>query len=431
MTRRPASFGAALASSWAILLGFGILMLGDGLQGTLLSVRADLEGFSATLTGLVMSTFYLGFLLGSIMTPRITIKVGHIRVFAAYAALSSAAILVHALFVAVPVWIAMRLISGFCFAGLYIVAESWLNDRASNESRGKLLSLYMVVTYIGVGLGQLLLNLANPLDFELFILVSILISVAVVPLLLSAGSPPTFHDSVRISLLQLFRLTPLGIVSMFAVGMVTATFFALGPIYAQRIGLNIRDTSYFMTAAVVGTVLLQGPIGALSDRFDRRLVLTLTTLLTAAAALACIPAEQISTQALFLAIALFGGLAFPLYSVCIAYTNDHLKPNQMIAASGALVLVGGLGAIVGPLLFAVIMDRFGDHTLFWSIAFVHGLTGLFALYRMTRSSPVPLDRQGPSTTAAVHPSGSAIESIQQYTSEETEFDLEEKEAKPD
>ncbi len=429
MTRRPASFGAALASSWAILLGFGILMLGDGLQGTLLSVRANLEGFSATLTGLVMSTFYLGFLLGSIMTPRITIKVGHIRVFAAYAALSSAAILVHALFVEVPVWIAMRLISGFCFAGLYIVAESWLNDRASNETRGKLLSLYMVVTYIGVGAGQLLLNLANPFDFELFILVSILISVAVVPLLLAAGSPPTFHDSVRISLLQLLRLTPLGIVSMFAVGMVTATFFALGPVYAQRIGLSIRDTSYFMTAAVIGTVLLQGPIGALSDRFDRRVVLTLITILTAASALVCIPAEQLSTQALFAAIALFGGLAFPLYSVCIAYTNDHLKPNQMIAASGALVLVGGLGAVAGPLVFAALMDRFGNHALFWSIAVVHGLTGLFALYRMTRSSPVPLDRQGPSTAAAVHPSGSAIESIQQYTSEETEFGLEEEQGK--
>ena len=429
MTRRPASFGAALASSWAILLGFGILMLGDGLQGTLLSVRADLEGFSATLTGLVMSTFYLGFLLGSIMTPRITIKVGHIRVFAAYAALSSAAILVHALIVAVPVWVAMRLISGFCFAGLYIVAESWLNDRASNETRGKLLSLYMVVTYIGVGAGQLLLNLANPLDFELFILVSILISVAVVPLLLSAGSPPTFHDSVRISLLQLFRLTPLGIVSMFAVGMVTATFFALGPVYAQRIGLNIRDTSYFMTAAVVGTVLLQGPIGALSDRFDRRVILTLVTLLTAASALVCIPAEQVSTQVLFLAIALFGGLAFPLYSVCIAYTNDHLKPNQMIAASGALVLVGGLGAVTGPILFAALMDNFGNHALFWSIAVVHGLTGLFALYRMASSTPVPLDKQLPSTATAVHPSGSAIESIQQYTSEETEFDLEEEKEK--
>jgi MFS family permease len=424
LARRTATFGAALASSWAILLGFGILMLGDGLQGTLLAVRADLEGFSATLTGLIMSTFYLGFLLGSIMTPRLTIKVGHIRVFAAFAALSSAAILIHALFVTVPVWIAMRLVSGFCFAGLYIVAESWLNDSATNETRGKLLSIYMVVTYIGVGAGQLLLNLADPVAYPLFILTSVLISIAVVPLLLSAGSPPTFQDSVRISLLQLYRLTPLGIVGMFAVGMVTATFFALGPVYAQRMGLGIKDISYFMAAAVVGTVILQGPIGALSDRFDRRMILTLVTVLTALAALLCIPAAQHSTNALFLAIAIFGGLAFPLYSVCIAYTNDHLDPNQMIAASGALVLVGGLGAITGPVLFASIMDRFGIQALFWSIAWVHGLTGLFAIYRMIRSKPVPLDKQGPSTATAVHPSGSAIDSIQQYTREETEFDLE-------
>ena len=424
MVRRPATFRAALASSWAILLGFGILMLGDGLQGTLLAVRADLEGFSATLTGLVMSTFYIGFLIGSIMTPRITIKVGHIRVFAAYAAISSTAILIQSLVVTVPLWIAMRLISGFCFAGLYIVAESWLNDRATNETRGKLLSLYMVVTYIGIGAGQLLLNLANPLEFQLFILISILISVAVVPLLLSAGSPPTFHDSVRISLFELFRLTPLGIVSMFAVGLVTATFFALGPVYAQRIGLNIRDTSYFMTAAVIGTVLLQGPIGALSDRFDRRKVLTIVTILTSVTALICIPAEQVSIPVLFLAIALFGGLAFPLYSVCIAYTNDHLKPNQMIAASGALVLVSGLGAIAGPILVAMIMDTYGNQAMFWSIAAVHALTGVFAIYRMIRSAPVPLDKQRPGTATAVHPSGCAIESIQQYTHDETEFDLE-------
>ena len=425
MVRRPATFRAALVSSWALLLGFGILLLGDGLQGTLLAVRADLEGFSTTLTGLIMSTFYLGFLLGSILTPRLTIKVGHIRVFAAFAALSSAAILLHALFVTVPVWMAMRLLSGFCFAGLYIVAESWLNDRASNETRGKLLSLYMVVTYIGVGAGQLLLNLADPVGYPLFILTSVLISIAVVPLLLSAGSPPTFQDSVRISLIQLYRLTPLGIVSMFAVGLVTATFFALGPVYAQRLGLDIKDISYFMAAAVLGTVLLQGPIGVLSDRFDRRKILTVVTILTALAALLCIPAARQSTSALFFAIALFGGLAFPLYSICIAYTNDHLNPNQMIAASGALVLVGGLGAITGPVLFAMLMDRFGDQALFWSIAAVHGLMGLFAMYRMIRSAPVPLDKQRPSTATAVHPSGSAIESIQQYTREETEFDLEE------
>jgi len=275
-------------------------MLGDGLQGTLLAVRADQEGFSATITGLVMSSFYVGFLLGSIMTPKITTRVGHIRVFAALAALASAAILVHAIFVHVPVWIALRFISGFCFAGLYIVAESWLNDRATNESRGKLLSLYMVVSYLGVGAGQLLLNLADPAEYLLFILTSVLISIAVVPLLLSAGSPPAFRESVNVSLRELFRLSPLGIVSMFAVGLVTATFFALGPVFGQRIGLDVEHISYFMAAAVVGTIVLQGPVGALSDRFDRRIILTIVTLLAALSAAICVPLSQDSYLMLLL-----------------------------------------------------------------------------------------------------------------------------------
>jgi MFS family permease len=418
VAHRPTTFRAALLSSWALLLGFGILMLGDGLQGTLLAVRADLEGFSATVTGLVMSSFYIGFLAGSILTPKITANVGHIRVFAALAALASASILVHALFVQVPVWIALRLVSGFCFAGLYIVAESWLNDRATNETRGKLLSLYMVVTYIGVGGGQLLLNLAEPGGFPLFLLTSVLISVAVVPLLLSAGSPPAFQESVSIGLRELFRLSPLGIVSMFVVGLVTATFFTLGPVFGQRIGLDVENISYFMTSAVVGTIILQGPIGALADRFDRRIILTIATLLTSLAALACIAASQVSTSALLLSVGIFGGLAFPLYSVCIAYTNDRLNPNQMIAASGALVLISGLGAAIGPVLVASIMDQFGEHSFFLSLALAHVLTGLFALYRMTRSAPIPLDQQGPSTATAVHPSGSAIESVQQYARDE-------------
>jgi len=406
---------SALLSCSALLLGFGILMLGDGLQGTLLAIRADLEGFSTTVTGLIMSTFYIGFLLGSILTPKLTQQVGHIRVFAALSALASAAILLHALFIDIPVWIALRLISGFCFAGLYIVAESWLNDRATNQTRGKLLSLYMIVTYAGVGGGQLLLNLASPSEFPLFILTSVLISVAVVPLLLSARSPPKHQESVNISLLALYRLSPLGIVSMFAVGLVTAAFFALGPVYGQRIGLDVEYISYFMAAAVAGTIILQAPIGVLSDRFDRRIILTITTLLTSVAAIYCVFASQISTNMLLIAVALFGGLALPLYSVCIAYTNDHLNPNQMIAASGALVLTSGLGAVVGPILIASFMDSYGEQALFWSFATVHGLTGLFALYRMTVSAAVPLDQQGPSTATALHPSGSAIESTQLFT----------------
>ena len=418
MPNQTTTLRSALISCSALLLGFGILMLGDGLQGTLLAIRADLEGFSTTVTGLIMSTFYIGFLLGSILTPKLTQQVGHIRVFAALSALASAAILLHALFIDVSVWIALRFLSGFCFAGLYIVAESWLNDRATNETRGKLLSLYMIVTYAGVGGGQLLLNLASPSEFPLFILTSVLISVAVVPLLLSAGSPPKYQESVNISLVAVYRLSPLGIVSMFSVGLVTAAFFALGPIYGQRIGLDVEYISYFMTAAVVGTVILQAPIGILSDRFDRRLVLTITTLLTALAAVLCVFASQVSTIMLLLAVALFGGLALPLYSVCIAYTNDHLNPNQMIAASGALVLTSGLGAVVGPVLIASVMEHYGEQGMFWAIAALHAGTGLFACYRMAVSRAVPLDKQGPSTATAVHSSGSAIESIQLFNHDE-------------
>lgn len=410
--------GSALWSTWALLLGFGVLMLGDGLQGTLLAVRADQEGYSTTTTGLIMSSFYAGFLTGSIMTPRIMLQVGHIRVFAALAAMASAAILVHAVFLDVAVWIGLRLISGFCFAGLYVVAESWLNERATNETRGKLLSLYMVVTYAGVGLGQLLLNLADPQGYPLFVLTSVLISIAVVPLLLSASATVQHQESVHIKLRDLYRVSPLGVVGMFIEGFVTATFFALGPVYAQRLGLPLKEISYFMASAMVGTVILQWPIGALSDYFDRRVVLTIVVLMTAAAAFSCVPLSEGSTTSLLLAVAVFAGLALPLYSLCLAHTNDHLHPSQMIAASGTLVLISGLGAVAGPLLVALIMDQFGHQGFFWSIGVAYLLTAVFALYRMTRRTATPRDKQGATTPAAVHPSSVVIESMQQYAKEE-------------
>ena len=404
---------SALKSSWALLLGFGILMLGDGLQGSLLAIRSDMEGFSATLTGLIMSSFYVGFLMGSVFTPKIMVQVGHVRVFAALAAIASASILVHAVFVHVSSWIVLRLFSGFCFAGLYVVTESWLNDRATNESRGKLLSLYMLVAYSGVGIGQLFLNLGQPDEYPLYILTSVLISIAVVPLLLSAGSPPQFSDSINIKLKELYQITPLGIVGMFMIGLVTATFFALGPVYGQRMGLNVQEISYFMTAAVIGTILLQWPIGALSDKFNRRSVLTSISLATALAGFICVPLSATNTLNLFLSTALFCGLALPLYSVCIAYTNDHLQPNQMIAASGTLVLVGGLGAVIGPILVATAMDYFGNDSFFWCMGGAHFLTAIFALYRMTMRKH-PKNKQGVLSPSTMHPSSSSYENMQQY-----------------
>ena len=413
----PASLVFALRSTWALLLGFGILMLGDGLQSTLLAVRADQEGYTATITGLIMSSFYAGFLSGSVLTPKIMVRVGHIRVFAALAALASASILIHAVFVGISVWIVLRLISGFCFAGLYVVAESWLNESSTNETRGKVLSLYMLVTYISVGIGQLLLNLADPGDYLLFILTSVLISIAVVPLLLSATALPRYEESVEIKIRELAAICPLGIVGIFIEGMVTATFFALGPVYGQRIGLDIEGISWFMAAAIAGTLVLQWPIGALSDRFDRRKILAILSFLATVAAFSCVYFTW-SNLTLFVSVGIFGGLAFPLYSVCVAYTNDHLKPNQMVAASGVLVLAGGMGAVIGPVAVASIMDFFGNDSFFWSMGIAYLLVVLFALYRMTRRASLASMKHSTLTPTAMHPSSAVIESIQQHAKEE-------------
>ena len=407
------SINQTIKGLWSLLLGFGILMLGDGLQGVLLPLRAVREGFPTAVTGIVMSSFYVGFLCGSLLAPGVVRRVGHIRVFAALAAVASAAILVHAMILSPWAWGILRFVSGLCFAGLFIVAESWLNDRATNETRGQVLSVYMLVTYIAIGLGQLLLNLSDPVGYPLFILTSILISIAVVPLLLSAGPAPVFESSASVKLGALFKVSPLGILGIFGVGMVMAAMFALGPVYAAGLGLDTRQVSFFMTAPVISTVLLQWPIGHWSDVSDRRKVLTVVAFSAAAAAVLCIPAAQHSTEALIFMFGLFGGLALPMYSLCIAHTNDHLHPKQMVAASGGLVLISGLGAIIGPVSVSYWMTWQGDEMFFWGLGCINGFVGLFALYRMFRRKPKPLKEQGPHAPVMFRPSPSNVESIQE------------------
>lgn len=409
----PKSLTTAVGASWALLLGFGILMLGDGLQGMLLPLRAFREGFSTTMTGLMMSLFYAGFLGGSIWAPKIVQRVGHIRVFAALAALASASILIHAAIIHPVTWIVLRLISGFCFSGIYIVAESWLNDSTSNETRGQLLSIYMVITYVAIGIGQLFLNLSDPVGYPLFILTSVLISVAVVPLLLSASPAPRFEESSSVKLTELYKISPLGVAGMFGEGLVTAAVFALGPVYAALQGLSNAQISYFMTAPVLVAVLLQWPIGHLSDKYDRRLVLTVVTLAAAAASVVCVFTAELSVWWVIIAFGVFGGFALPMYSLCMAHTNDHLNPEQMVAASGGLILAGGIGAILGPFAISLVMNV--SHAgFFWTLAGVHAGIGLFAIYRMLKRKATPLEKQGHHAPVTLRPSSRVVESIQEH-----------------
>ncbi len=382
-------------SAWALLLGMGMLMLGNGLQGSLLGIRAVSEGFGTTVTGLVMTGYYVGFLAGSTLTPRIVLNVGHVRVFSALASLASVAILVHAAAVEPLTWAAMRFVTGFAYAGLYVVAESWLNDRATNESRGQLLSVYMVVLFSGLALGQLLLNVADPAGVFLFLLTSVMISLAIVPISLTAGPTPAFETITKISIRQLYRLSPLGVLGASATGMAHGTLFALGAVYGERIGLSVAEISLLMGVAVTGGIVAQWPIGRLSDRFDRRRVITAVALLAAIFALLAAIFGGTSFALLLGLTFLLGCMTLPMYSLCIAHTNDYLKPTQMVRAGATLVLAGGIGACLGPPAAATLMGAVGPVAFFAFLAGVHAAIGLFAVYRMTRRASKPVEEQVP------------------------------------
>ncbi|HEX9699514.1 MAG TPA: MFS transporter, partial [Acidobacteriota bacterium] len=351
--------------------------------------------FGTTVTGLVMTGYYVGFLAGSTLTPRIVLNVGHVRVFSALASLASVAILVHAAAVEPLTWAAMRFVTGFAYAGLYVVAESWLNDRATNESRGQLLSVYMVVLFSGLALGQLLLNVADPAGVFLFLLASVMISLAIVPISLTAGPTPAFETITKISIRQLYRLSPLGVLGASATGMAHGTLFALGAVYGERIGLSVAEISLLMGVAVTGGIVAQWPIGRLSDRFDRRRVITAVALLAAIFALLAAIFGGTSFALLLGLTFLLGCMTLPMYSLCIAHTNDYLKPTQMVRAGATLVLAGGIGACLGPPLAATLMGAVGPVAFFAFLAGVHAAIGLFAVYRMTRRASKPVDEQVP------------------------------------
>lgn len=384
----------AVRSIWVLFVGLALIMLGNGLQGTLLGVRASLEGFTTATTGLVMTGYYIGFLVGSIFIPRLVNSVGHIRVFAALASLASSSVLLHTIFVDPGLWIGMRLVTGFSYAGLFVVVESWLNERSTNETRGKMLSLYMIVSLSFMILGQLLLTLAPAEQPELFILTSVLVSLALVPISLTVIAAPAIAQTPPIRIRDLYHRSPLGVIGAFGTGIANGTLLGMGAVFASSIGLPIQQVAYFMIAAILGGLLLQWPIGYCSDVFDRRTVITVVTFLAMLCAAAATLVVESQSIALFILVGLFGGAHLPMYALCIAHTNDRLPIEQMVAASGRLLLIFGCGSSLGPITAALLMTQFGAVGFFWWLTIIHGGLGLFALYRMTRSAATPIEEQG-------------------------------------
>ncbi len=374
----------ALLTIASLLLAASILLAGNGLQGTLLAVRADIAGFALPLIGFLLSAYFVGFIAGCRYAPRLIARVGHIRTFTALASIASASALAHAIFVDPPFWMFLRAISGFCFAGLYMIIESWINEKASNKNRGGVLSVYRVVDLSATTAGQLLLTMSDPAGFVLFALISILISISLVPIAMTTSVAPAPVIAAQLNLQKMYRVSPLAVIGAFSVGAANGAFWAVGPVFVQRLGYDIGAIATFMSAAIIGGALSQWPLGFLSDKTDRRLVIVLISALCAVSGLFLSVFAATSFPALLIGASLFGFFAMPLFGLSAAHANDHAEPGEFVAISGGLFLLYGAGSIIGPIIGPALMELFGTQALFQYTAAVHALLVLFGLYRMTR-----------------------------------------------
>ena len=401
-----------LSRSWALLLGMMLLMVGNGLQGTLLGVRGGIEGFSTFDMSIVMSAYFAGFLGGSRLAPEMIRRVGHVRVFAALASFISAILILYPAFAHPVAWALGRVVIGFCFSGVYVTAESWLNNSADNTNRGKTLSVYMIVQMFGIVCAQVLLVMGDAGGYALFIVASVLVSISFAPILLSISPTPAFETTKPMPLKTLIETSPLGCFGMFLLGGVFSAQFGMSAVYGMAAGLTIVQISMFVSSIYVGALLMQYPIGWFSDYIDRRVVILIVAAVGGVMSLAGFLFDHYF-GALLVAAFVIGGTSNPLYSLLIAYTSDYLEADDMAAASGGLIFINGMGAIMGPLVTGWMMDIFGTQAFFMVIAVLMlTLTG-YAGYRMTQRSRDGIED---GAYAAVMPSASpvAVEVASEY-----------------
>ncbi len=373
----------------ALLVSISLLLMGNGLQGALLPVRASLEAFSSIDIGVMGSAYFVGFALGCYYGPHIVRRAGHIRTFAAMVAIASSAVLVHSIIVAPVLWWLIRAMTGACFAILYLVIESWLNEKSTNENRGLVFSIYTIINLTVVTIGQLMLVIDEPTDFPLFALASILVSLAAVPVAMTKAPAPKPIASVKIRFRHLYNLSPVGLFVCLIVGLANGAFWGLAPVYAQGDTADVTNVAVFMSITVIAGAVGQWPLGRLSDRMDRRRVILLACV---GASLAGFGLANLDPEWQKTGIALtflYGLFAFPLYSLCVAHTNDHIDPSGYVEAAGGLLMVYALGAVVGPLIASLFMQFVGSPGLFAFTVCAHVAAILFTLYRIRRRVAPP------------------------------------------
>lgn len=408
---------SVLSSAWALLLGMCLLMVGNGMQGTLLGIRGNIEGFSTFHMSIVMSAYFVGFLGGSRMAPGMIRRVGHVRVFAALASLISAVMIIYPTFPNTIVWSLGRVLIGFCFSAVYVTAESWLNNAATNDNRGKALSLYMIVQTLGIVLAQALLLTADPSGFVLFVIPSVLVSVAVTPILLSISPTPAFETTKPMSLRALIGFSPLGCVGMFLLGGVFSAQFGMASVYGAEAGLTVAQISTFVAMFFVGAVILQYPIGWVSDRMDRRTLIVIVSVVGGGGSVLGMLMGHVFPVLLVSAFVV-GGMSNPLYSLLIAHTNDFLEHEDMAAASGGLIFINGLGAITGPIITGWMMSTaLGPGGFYLFTALLFAALAVYAAYRATQRPAVPVSETGNYVPIYASATPVAVEIAREYAIE--------------
>ena len=415
-----------LSGVWALLLGIVLIMLGNGMHFTLIGLRGGIEGFSAAELAVVTSGYFLGFLSGARMTPRLIRRVGHVRVFAALGSFMSAGLIAFPLLTEPWAWTILRVLVGFCMSGIYVAAESWLNDASTNENRGKVLSAYMIAQTLGIIGAQALLTLGDAATSALFIGASILVSISFAPILLSISVVPAAEVARPMSLGQLFASSPLGTVGIFLLGGVYATQSGMGPVFGTEIGLTAAQVSLFVAMLFAGALVLQYPVGWLSDRVDRRLLIAL---MAAIGAGFCVAGWALGGDPWLLMGAAFvaGGVTTPLYALFLAYTNDYLPVEDMAAASGGLVFTFGLGAIALPLITGAAMEGFGPFAFWLVLGATFAAITLYALWRMTQRPVVPVEETESYIGVVPTASTVAVEAAGAWAAEQAEAEREEAE----
>ena len=392
---------SALAPVAALLLSVAFLLMGSGLQNTLVPVRAEIEGFQALALGGLGAAYYFGFMIGCIAAPLIVQRAGHIRSFVAMVSIGSSVALVHPIFVEPWTWIGLRIITGFCLAGLFMIIESWLNEQATNESRGVIFSTYLGINLSVITIGQLLITIDNPEAFSLFALASILVSLAAVPLSLTRSQEPVAPNRVKLRILRLYRMSPVGLVGSFSVGLSNGAFWTLGPVFAAVSGDGAESAAVFMAVGALAGAAGQWPIGRLSDRMDRRIIIMIACLLAAIADILMAIFGSDDPTFRLICVAGFGVFALPIYALAAAHMNDMVTDSGFVEAAGGLLLTFSIGAVLGPLAASAAISVMGPAGLFSVIAAVHLSMTVFVASRMRIRRAKPNDERGDFTEAAL------------------------------